>query len=220
MWLAVAFTRVASECRAHELLGVGRSHVSHWVTGSRPSGRSPSILCEALSRRLGRLVTLSEIGLAEGPVPGQALDWDADTLAALADLGRANVDAERRRVLTGAAYSVATLTLPANWWERLTAATWPRRGGTGAAGWGDLEAVREMAAAFSRIDQRRGGGHGRTALVQYLTSDVAAFLHGGFADTDLRNAMFSTACELSYLCGWMAFDNAEHALAQRYFTIA
>jgi tetratricopeptide (TPR) repeat protein len=217
--VAFAFTRVASESGAHELLGVGRSHISHWVAGSRPSGRSPSILCEALSRRLGRLVTLSEVGLAEEPSPRQALDWDADTLAALADLGRANVDAERRRVLSGAAYSVAALTLPARWWERLAARTRPT-GSTGVAGWGDLEAVREMAAAFSRIDQRRGGGHGRTAIVQYLTSDVAAYLHSGFTDAKLRGAMFSTAGELAYLCGWMAFDNAEHAIAQRYFTVA
>jgi len=77
-----------------------------------------------------------------------------------------------------------------------------------------------MVAAFSRVDQRRGGGHGRTALARYLTSDVASYLHGGFSDTGLRAAMFSTAGELAYLCGWMAFDNAEHALAQRYFTVA
>ncbi|HEV2376455.1 MAG TPA: hypothetical protein VGS19_30320 [Streptosporangiaceae bacterium] len=217
---AAAFTRVASESGAHELLGVGRSHVSHWVAGSRPSGRSPSILCEALSRRLGRLVTLCEAGLADEPSPGLALDWDADTLTALADLGRLNVDAARRRVLSGTAYSVATLTLPAVWWERLASRrTWPT-GGAGVAGWGDLEAVREMVAAFSRVDQRRGGGHGRSALVQYLTSDVAAYLHGRFTEESLRDAMFSTAGELAYLCGWMAFDNAEHALAQRYFTIA
>lgn len=88
--LAVAFVRVASENGARELLGVGRSHVSHWVAGSRPSGRSPLILCEALSRRLGRLVTPAEVGLADADRPAQPLSWDADTLAALADLGRAD----------------------------------------------------------------------------------------------------------------------------------
>lgn len=30
--------------------------------------------------------------------------------------------------------------------------------------------------------------------------------------------MLSAAAELAYLAGWMAFDNAEHATAQRYFT--
>lgn len=219
--VAVAFVRVASESGAHELAGVGRSHVSHWVAGSRPSGRSPVILCEALSRRLGRVVTPEEIGLSDEPLPAQALAWDADTLAALADLGRADVDAERRRVLRSAAYSAAALALPAGWWERFArhAHTSPTAG-SGTAGWGDLEAVRDMVAAFSRIDQRRGGGHGRTALARYLTSDVAAYLHGGFTDAKLRKAMFSTAGELAYLCGWMAFDNAEHPLAQRYFTVA
>jgi hypothetical protein len=217
--VAAAFTRVAGENGVSELTGVGRSHVSHWVAGSQPSGRSPAILCEALSRRLGRVVTPTEIGLAGEPSPAQALGWDADTLAALADLGRADVDAERRRMLGGAAYSVAALTLPAGWWERFASHT--RTGvRAGVAGWGDLEAVREMVAAFSRVDQRRGGGHGRTALARYLTSDVATYLHGGFTDAGLRAAMFSTAGELAYLCGWMAFDNAEHALAQRYFTVA
>jgi len=129
------------------------------------------------------------------------------------------VDAERRRVLGSAAYSVAALALPAGWWGRLASHT-RVRAGMGTAGWGDLEAVREMVAAFSRVDQRRGGGHGRTALTRYLTSDVASYLHGGFSDDALRAAMFSTAGELAYLCGWMAFDNAEHALAQRYFTVA
>jgi tetratricopeptide (TPR) repeat protein len=32
--------------------------------------------------------------------------------------------------------------------------------------------------------------------------------------------MFAAAGELSYLAGWMAFDNSEHALAQRYFVLA
>jgi hypothetical protein len=219
--LAAAFVRVASENGARELLGVGRSHVSHRVAGSRPSGRSPLILCEALSRRLGRLVTLAEVGLAGADRPAQPLSWDADTLAALADLGRADIDAERRRVLGSAAYSVAALTLPTGWWERLASPTQnARAGGSRTVGWGDLEAVREMVAAFSRIDQRRGGGHGRTALAGYLTSDVASHLHGSFSDASLRGAMFSTAGELAYLCGWMAFDNAEHTLAQQYFTIA
>src|SRR2546423_14920456 len=77
-----------------------------------------------------------------------------------------------------------------------------------------------MAELFSRMDQRHGGGHARTAVVQYLTSEVAAYLQGSFADDRVRWAMYSTASELAYLAGWMAFDNSEHALAQRYFTEA
>jgi transcriptional regulator with XRE-family HTH domain len=90
----------------------------------------------------------------------------------------------------------------------------------GRFGRGDLEAVREMASIFSRIDQRRGGGHARTALVQYLNSDVANYLHGSYTDERVRKDMFSVASELAYLSGWMAFDNAEHSIAQHDFSIA
>ena len=60
--LALAFGRVAAERRSEGQAGVGRSHVSHWVVGSRPSGCAPDILVETLSRRLGRTVTADEIG--------------------------------------------------------------------------------------------------------------------------------------------------------------
>ncbi|MDB5066441.1 MAG: hypothetical protein JWM18_2875 [Chloroflexi bacterium] len=92
--------------------------------------------------------------------------------------------------------------------------------GARSVGRADLEAVRDMVSIFSRVDQRRGGGHARTAVVQYLTSDVARYLRGHFADDQVRRAMFSAASELAYLSGWMAFDNAEHALAQQYFAEA
>ncbi|MGH3904275.1 MAG: hypothetical protein ACRDTE_08805 [Pseudonocardiaceae bacterium] len=150
------------------------------------------------------------------------LDWDADTLIALVDLGRADVDRERRHLLVSAAYSVAALALPiGSWWTQMAARGSERAViGSRAVGCGDLEAVREMASMFSRIDQRRGGGHARTAVVQYLTSDVASYLRGTYADDRVRQGMFSAASELAYLTGWMAFDNSEHAIAQHYFTVA
>jgi transcriptional regulator with XRE-family HTH domain len=95
--------------------------------------------------------------------------------------------------------------------------------GDSTFGWfgrGDLETVREMTSSFSRVDQRHGGGHARTALVQYLTCDVASYLRGNYTDDRVRRDMFSAASELAYLAGWMAFDNAEHSIAQHYFSIA
>src|SRR5262245_428846 len=78
--VAVAFVRVAREVGFEELYGVGRSHVSHWVGGSKPSGRAPLVLCEALSRRLGRSLAMPDLGLP-GVASGRAsADWDADPL--------------------------------------------------------------------------------------------------------------------------------------------
>ncbi|GGO07846.1 Tat pathway signal protein [Microbispora rosea subsp. aerata] len=217
---ASAFTRVAQENGLLDYAHIGRSHISMWVAGTKPSGAAPVILCQALSRRLKRVVTPDELGFAVPTAPAQeALEWRVDPLIALTDLGRTDLDADRRSLLTGAVYSVAALALPSReWWETMA-------GGSPApapvkhqrVGRGDVVTVQELTAAFSRIDQRRGGGHGRKALVQYLQSDVAGFLRGTFTDEQVRRDMFSAAGELAYLAGWTAFDNSEHAVAQRYF---
>jgi hypothetical protein len=221
--VARTFVSVATEIGAREFAGVGRSHVSHWIGGSRPSGIGPVILCEALSRCLGCVVTLAEIGLTHESISSRdALDWRADTLVDLIDLGRADVGVDRRGLLGAVVYSVAALALPGDqWWEdtanqgRARAIAASRRFGRG-----DVDAVRDMASALSHIDQRYGGGHARTAVVEYLISDVAGYLRGTFPDDRVRRDMFTAASELAYLSGWMAFDNAEHAIAQRYFTVA
>ncbi|MGY0234104.1 hypothetical protein [Longispora urticae] len=82
---------------------------------------------------------------------------------------------------------------------------------------GDVEAVRDMIAALSRVDERQGGGHARRVVVQYLTDDVAAYLDGNFASEAVRRAMFSAAAELTYLAGWKSFDSNLHRLAQMYY---
>jgi hypothetical protein len=220
--LARAFVRVALENGAREFVNVGRSHVSHWVAGSRPSGRAPQFLAEALSRQLGRMITLDEIGLAVGSSsPHGVAYWRVDAMVELADLGRVDVDQDRRRILEAAAYSVAVFALPpAAWWHDMAAGRRPSIGTSRVVGTADVEAVQEMIMIFSRLDQRRGGGHARTAVVQYLASDVAGYLRGTFTDDSQRRAMFTAAGELAYLSGWMAFDSGEHAIAQRHFTLA
>ncbi|HET9658452.1 MAG TPA: hypothetical protein VFP72_24075, partial [Kineosporiaceae bacterium] len=218
---ATAFNRVAKERDFLNCANIGRSHISMWVGGTKPTGQAPMILCQALSRRLRRIVTPAELGFA---VPGasmqDAMDWQADPLTTLVDLGRADLDAERRTFLVGAVYSAVCLAVPDNSWWRAMAEVPPPPARQQRVGRGDVTTVRELTAAFSRIDQGRGGGHGRKALVQYLRSDIAGFLQGTFPDDKVRQDMFSAAGELAYLSGWMAFDNSEHAVAQRYFALA
>jgi hypothetical protein len=232
--VAAAFVRVAAENGAREFARVGKSHVSHWVTGTRPSGRAPAFLCEALSRRTGRVITAADLGLSDHgtPVTGQ-VDWDGDTLTELVEFGRQDVDADRRHLLAAATFSLGGLALPDTaWWDRLadqgnhrTRSSSPSSSpssstGVGRVGRGELEAVREMASFFSRVDSRRGGGHARTVVVQYLLSDVTPHLRGRYGDDQVRREMFALAGELACLSGWMAFDEADHATAQRWYVTA
>jgi len=219
---ATAYNRVVRETKDPACTIVGRSHISMWVGGTRPEGRAPIILCEALSRQLKREITPNDLGfeVPNAPALGRA-EWSVDPLVTLTDLGRMDLDPERRGVLAGAVYSAVSLAIPDDaGWKALAASSapaMPRR--VQRVGAGDVTAVRQLTTSFSQLDQRRGGGHGRTAVVQYLNSDVATLLRGTFPDEAVRRDMYSAAAELAYLVGWMAFDNAEHGLAQQYFRL-
>ncbi|MBN3932959.1 Tat pathway signal protein [Streptomyces verrucosisporus] len=221
--VAAQFVRVAAESGVEEWTGATRSHISQWILGTRPSGQAPAILCETLSRGLKRPVTPADIGLSDpDPAAATAPDWAVDTLVALNALGRQDLDMERRQVLGTAAYSVAGLALPTQmWWQQAPQRAGARGGASGRkVGDSEVEAIEEMGGFFSRRDQRHGGGHGRTAVVAYLASDVADRLNGSCASEQTRRRLFSAAGELAYLSGWMAFDDSQHAIAQRYFALA
>ncbi|MEU7181393.1 MULTISPECIES: Tat pathway signal protein [Streptomyces] len=219
---ASAFNRVVQESKVPDYASIGRSHITMWVGGTRPSGAAPVILCQALTRRLKRLITPEQLGFASPHTPTQGtLDWDVDPLISLTDLGRMDLDADRRKFIGGAVYSVAALALPREqWWQAMAKPPQSTPSRQQHVGRADVTMVEELTVAFSRMDQQRGGGHGRKAVVQYLRSDVASLLRGKFPNEQVRGDMFSAAGELAYLSAWMAFDNAEHAVAQRYFLLA
>ena len=74
--VAAHFVRVAREMGYKHLLGVQRSTVSMWVAGHRPRGEAPMVLCEALSRGLGKRVSPADIGLDYATtVPGVDVWW-------------------------------------------------------------------------------------------------------------------------------------------------
>ncbi|MEY9956736.1 Tat pathway signal protein [Streptacidiphilus sp. MAP5-52] len=219
---ALAHNRVASENAAPT---ISRSHIAQWVAGSVPHDpRTRRALTEAFARRLHRPLAEADLGLpgrAAEPSTGPAIDWDADTLITLADLGSQDVSIQRRHLLGAAVYQAAALTAPpAAWWSAMAARSAARQGSGRRIGTGDLAAVQDMISLFSQLDQRRGGGHGRAAISAYLHREVAPQLHGRYADDQLRRGMLSAAAELTYLAGWMAFDAGDHAPAQQYLSSA
>lgn len=221
--LAAQFVRVAAESGADELGAVSRSHVAMWISGVRPERRARHILCETLSRRLGRVVTPGQLGLEPADPTLRVLpDWDVDTVTALVDLGDQDMDMKRRRVLAASAYSVAAATLPPDsWWDLTreqarTRASVSRSTVTSA----HVESVREATRFFSRQDQRLGGRASRSALTAFLTTDVATYTAARFPSDAVRRDLFAATGELVYLAGWMAFDSGDHPVAQQRFALA
>ncbi|WP_326594969.1 hypothetical protein [Streptomyces sp. NBC_01803] len=210
--LARAVRAVAAE--TGDSLLTNKSAVAHWIGGKRPVPRTASYIAEALSRRLGRQVEPADLGLVDSSqAPARlGLRLGPDPVTLLRQLGEADI--ERRGFITGAAYSVAAAALPLGIEQ---AAEYQQRATGQRAGHAEIDAVRDMTALFTAIDERHGGQHGRAAVVQYLTSDVARLCRATFATQDYRNAMLGAAAELAYLCGWKAYDAGEHGLAQRYY---
>ncbi|MFG2830017.1 tetratricopeptide repeat protein [Streptomyces sp. NPDC048434] len=211
--LAKDIRRVAAE--NGEILQTNKSAVSHWVNNTRaPSGRVGQYLAEALSRRAGRTITQTEIGLRAREAEQQA---DSDPVLAVTDLGRADV--ERRRFLTIAAFTTAGVAMPLGYDHEATARMLRARTGTSVVGVEDVDVVRQITVAFSAADERLGGGHGLTTVTAYLADTAAPILRGRFASDELRRAAFGAVAELAYLAGWKHHDLGQEGAAQRYYQV-
>ncbi|MBG0569154.1 tetratricopeptide repeat protein [Actinoplanes aureus] len=213
--LAVAVEGVARESRDHDQT-VTKTAVGHWVAGHKPGQKVIGYLVEALSRRVGRLLTAADIGLASDLDPIICQDrLPPDPVASLVNLGSADVD--RRTVITGAAYSIGALLLPLDVLREHADRSQRAVRLRSTVGDGELKAVRDMTKALTDADERLGGGHARTAVVEYLRTDVAGYLSSRFASATHRKDMFGAAASLAYLAGWKAHDIGRAGLAQQYY---
>lgn len=214
--LAAAIRQVAAEAGTE--LRTNKSAVGYWVRGGDPDPATATYIAEAISRKLGRQLAPSDLGFktpesdrARAAEVGLAIG--PDPVAMLRRIGEADI--RRRRFLTNAAYSVAAAALPLGLDQALEYRA--RAASTKRAGRAELDAVRDMMEMFTAIDERHGGQHGRTAVAQYLTSDVTDLCDATFATTDEHREALGLAANVAYLCGWKAYDAHEHGLAQRYY---
>lgn len=214
--LAKATRAVAAECGVG--LRTNKSAVEHWISGVTPRGDTGRYLAVALSRRLGRLLTPADLGLATGgdeenDTIGLALG--ADPFDALLLMWR--FELYRRRFLTRSAYSVAAAALPLSYVQEIAdRANACRTGHT--VSMADIEGVRDMVRVFTEMDERYGGRHGRSALVTFLRDDVAPLCRVGcFRTEEIRRQMLSAASRGVHLLGWKSYDAGQQGLAQRYY---
>jgi tetratricopeptide (TPR) repeat protein len=80
----------------------------------------------------------------------------------------------------------------------------------------EIQSAAAMLRLFSDTDMMCGGGRARLALTGYLRSTVAPWLAGDTHPT-LRRELLTIAARLSYLCGFMCFDDELHGTAQRHY---
>ncbi|MER5744468.1 transcriptional regulator [Streptomyces sp. NPDC059913] len=196
-----------------------KTSVARWLRGQQPRGRAPGIIAEALGRKLGRTVTIDEIGMANGKnlASGVGLQFAPTVIGAIeqvCELWRSDVG--RRDFLSGSAVASSALVEPSRDWLITGADPQVARSAGARVGMSDVAAVRSMTAALVDLDHRFGSGHVRPVLVHYLNSVVSGLLSGAYRESVGRQ-LFAAVARLTELGGYMAVDTGQPGLAQRYY---
>ncbi|MEU6057577.1 transcriptional regulator [Streptomyces sp. NPDC047097] len=185
-----------------------------WLQGQTPRAPLPDILAAVFSDHFGFRVTTYDLGLGDGGAAEAALVYNssyAATVEVVADLGRADVD--RRKFLAAAPFAAIAGVGPSRDWLLNTLDQKPKPGPRVRLE--DVSAVKNMFTTFQRMDIFQGGGSGRLALAEYMNQHVYPLLRRTHGEK-VRRALCGATAEQTYLLGWMAYDNGEHSVAQRY----
>ncbi|UGY92042.1 transcriptional regulator [Streptomyces gobiensis] len=196
-----------------------KTSVARWLRGQQPRGRAPAIIAEALGRKLGRTVTIDEIGMANGKnlAAGVGLQFAPTVLGAVeqvCELWRSDVG--RREFLTGRSVAASALVEPSRDWLISAPDTQVARTAGARVGAADVAAVRATTTALAELDHRFGSGHVRPVVVHYLNSVVSGLLAGSYRESVGRE-LFAAVARLTELAGYMAVDTGQPGLAQRYY---
>ncbi|ONK13625.1 transcriptional regulator [Streptomyces sp. MP131-18] len=204
-----------------------KTSVARWIRGQQPRGRAPDVIAEALGRKLGRPVTVDEIGMgtARQLTSSVGLHFAAGLAECVEQAGelwhsdvarRENGEGQNPYATGGSHVAPAALVEPSRDWLITPAdAEVARTAGT-RVGTADVEAVLATTAALVRLDRRWGAGHVRPVVVHYLNSVVSGLLSGAYRETVGRE-LFGAAARLTELAGYMAVDTGLPGLAQRYY---
>ncbi len=190
--------------------------VARWLRDhSLPRSRVPEIICEILSARVGRAITLAGAGLDRADIAPQtdiSLPQAIDRAAAFwRSDARKMKSAEGKPVVSGPA-AIA----PVFEWENppddLDVSNRGRRAVTPA----DVAMVSEARARYEQMYRRVGGVPVLPRVIGFLDEYVAPLLRDSYDDATGRHLM-RAAGGIVAIGGICLYDTDRQAAAQRYF---
>jgi hypothetical protein len=195
--------------------------VKRWLDGVRPRPATSRFIAEALSRKAGVTFTLDDIGLA-GVVTPETLEATLAHGGGITDVGSRLLSLTRRD-LADDPVALQSVVVPDAWGESLIAwllsrpeSLHVRETARPSVGKWDVHAIRATTEIFANMGFQFGGGHARSALLQYYHREVVPMLDGKFTEP-VGRALYAAAAEITELVAWTAYDLGRHGLAQRYF---
>jgi len=189
--------------------------VRRWIRDATvPRGRVPELICEVLSMRLGRTVTMADAGLDRGVSGG-----DGTPLAGAVDAATALWRSDWKQAAT--LRSAEPLQGPAaiapvfEWENPPDDLDVARNSGRRIS----REQVRALQAArlrYERMYREVGGIPVRPRIVEFLAGHAAPLIKGSYDDATGRD-LYRGAGGLAALAGICSYDADLQGVAQRYF---
>jgi tetratricopeptide (TPR) repeat protein len=217
-----ALARAVRDLSAQRAAPVACDHtlVSRWLGGTVPRAATARLVAKAISTRVGRTVSLREIGFgtADQPDPNLGVAYGDQPEQAVSVLGQLlQYDRDEAQIIVGApTHSGAWADAALGWLVRADDDSRLERSTGRSVGLSDVESIRATCDMFSQLDDRFGGAHARRSLVQYLSTSATDLLGGSYSDVT-GQALFTAVAESTLLAAWMSYDAGVHGLAQRYF---
>ncbi|MFJ5097642.1 transcriptional regulator [Streptomyces sp. NPDC088557] len=190
--------------------------VARWLKGQRPRGQVPDLICEVLAARLGRPVTLDDIGFG---VPGGPSGATGSPLSGFVERAAAlwRSDEQQRPHIVGAPAVTGTPAVMPVWeWENPPEDIDVSRSGRTAVSPADIAVLTAARTHYEQMYRRTGGVATRARIVGFLTAETAPLLRGSYGDA-LGRRLHRATCGLVAVAGICAYDADAHGLAQRYF---
>jgi tetratricopeptide (TPR) repeat protein len=190
--------------------------VARWVRDRAiPRGRAPQVICEVLAQRLGRQITLSDIGMdRNGPAPADLATVVTRTTALWRQDARDEEFLADTKPLGG-----STVIMPLFEWENPPGDRDVSRSGARSVGDSDVDRLVTARHRYQEMYRRAGGIPVRPRLARFLSDQVSSTVAGSYSDATGRR-LYRTVGGLTALAGICAYDASRQALAQRYFLSA
>ena len=189
--------------------------VRRWIRDATvPRGRVPELICEVLSMRLGRTVTLPDAGLDRGVAEG-----DGTPLAKAVDAATAlwRSDFKQAAALRAAQPLQGPAAIaPVFEWENPPDDLDVARQAGDRVGAKQVRVLQAARLRYERMYREAGGIPVRPRLVEFLAEHAAPLVRGAYDDPTGRD-LYRAAGGLAALAGICAYDADLQGIAQRYF---
>lgn len=233
----------------HPQLATDTSRVRRWIDmGEIPRDPVPRVMASLFTERLGRVVTIEDLGFVRHGRAGRRRDagsasnpdglpWAPDrTAAVLTEFTGMDLMLNRRGLVGASAVLTAGTALSSSMYDWLHSdpaltADAPRSAETLHAdpaaydryeaapiGAQEIDALEHSVDVFRAWDASRGGGLQRKAVVGQL-NEVGGMLSYRHPP-HLQRRLWGVAANLAVLAGWMSHDVGLEPTAQKYFVIA